>query len=129
MTADRSVPTVRGLECFGDHIGCPRWRIAPRCSLMRNMISTNSEMMRAKITPITTPIKLAMIQNRPPSGLERHQGEAGDDAGEARQRRNADREPVENFDDRRRDEPFPLEQVAKIEHRVPPPDAGVPPMS
>jgi len=32
------------------------------------MISTNSEMMRAKITPITVPIRLPMIQNRPPSG-------------------------------------------------------------
>ena len=40
---------------------CPRWRMAPRCSLMRNMISTNSEMMRAKITLITIPIRLAMI--------------------------------------------------------------------
>src|SRR5262249_32825167 len=60
---------------------------------------------------------------------ERHQGEPGYDAGEAEQGRNADREPVENFDDRRRDEPFPLEQVAKIEHGVPPPDAGAPPMS
>ena len=40
---------------------CPRWRMAPRCSLMRNMISTNSAMMRAKITPISTPIRLARI--------------------------------------------------------------------
>src|SRR5262249_57165270 len=46
---------------------CPRWRIAPRCSLIRNMIRTNSEMMRAKTTPITTPIRLMMIQNKPPS--------------------------------------------------------------
>src|SRR5262249_45037138 len=60
---------------------------------------------------------------------ERHQGEAGDDAGEAEQNRNADCEPIEDLDDRRRDEPFPLEQVAKIEHGLPPPDKGAPPMT
>src|SRR5262249_22308005 len=53
---------------------------------------------------------------------ERHQGEPGDDAGEAEQDRNADCEPIEDLDDRRRDEPFPLEQVAIIEHGLPPPD-------
>src|SRR5215471_12845244 len=53
---------------------------------------------------------------------ERHQGEPGDDAGEAEQNRNADCEPIKDLDDRRRDEPFPLEQVAIIEHGLPPPD-------
>src|SRR6476620_4646095 len=64
-----------------------------------------------------------------PERAERHQRQAGYDAGEAEQERNADREPVEDLDDRRRDEAFPLEQVAKIKHGGPPPDAGAPPMS
>src|SRR5262245_14152763 len=60
---------------------------------------------------------------------ERHQRETGYDAGESEQSRNTDREPVEDLDDGRRNEPFPLEQVANIEHGVPPPDAGVPPVT
>src|SRR5439155_21901393 len=50
-------------------------------------------------------------------------------AGEAEQNRNADREPIEDLDDRRRDEPFPLEQVAKIEHGFLLPTQGAPPMT
>src|ERR1700751_6409813 len=60
---------------------------------------------------------------------ERHQGESGDDAGETEQNRNADREPIEDLDDRRRDEPFPLEQVAKFEHGFLLPTQGAPPMT
>src|SRR5262249_23271437 len=60
---------------------------------------------------------------------ERHQGEPGDDAGEAEQNRNADCEPIKDLDDRRRDEPFPLEQVAIIEHGLLLPTQGAPPMS
>src|SRR5262249_51773027 len=59
-------------------------------------------------------------ENRKQTGerAERHQREAGNDAGESEQNADGDREPVEQLDNRRCDEPFPLEQVAKIEHGV-----------
>src|SRR5215475_5795265 len=60
------------------------------------------------------PDQAADDPEQPAERAERHQREPGDDAGEAEQNRNADREPIKDLDDRRRDEPFPLEQVAKI---------------
>src|SRR5262249_45944902 len=50
--------------------------------------------------------------------IEQNQQQAGDDAVDPVEDGDADREPVEDLDDRRRDEPFPLKQVAKIEHAI-----------
>src|SRR5438132_2746527 len=49
--------------------------------------------------------------------MQRHQRQPGYDAGETEQNRDADRQPVEYLDDRRRDEPFPLKKITIIEHR------------
>ena len=68
----------------------PRLRIALRCSLMRNMMSTNSATMRAKITPITNADHAGDDPEDAAERMHRHQGEAGNDAGESEQRRNAD---------------------------------------
>jgi hypothetical protein len=62
------------------------------------------------------PIMLPRIQNTPPSGGVSHQRQPGNDSGQAEQGRDADREPIENLDDRGRNEPIPLKQVAIIKH-------------
>jgi len=47
----------------------PCRRIAPRRSFIQNSTSTSSAMMRARITPIMTPIKLATKNIKPRTGL------------------------------------------------------------
>ena len=47
----------------------PWFLIAPRCSLMRNTMSTNSAMMRARITPMKAPSTLTINRIMPTNGL------------------------------------------------------------
>ncbi len=51
---------------------------------------------------------------------DRHHADRRENARDAEQHGDADREPIKNLDDRRRDEAFPLEQIAEAEHRVSP---------
>src|SRR4051794_27734488 len=45
-----------------------------------------------------------------------HEPQSAEDRLQAGQHRHGDGEPIENLDDRRRDEAFPLKKVANIEH-------------
>src|SRR3954452_19276039 len=47
----------------------PRLRMAPRCSLMRNTISTNSATIRANRMPIVTPSRLPSSMKKPTPAL------------------------------------------------------------
>src|SRR3954466_5132097 len=55
--------------------------------------------------------------------VQQHQSQPGKNAGQSAQYRDNSREPVKDLDDRGSDEPFPLKEVAKIEHGSSPLDA------
>ena len=87
---------------------------------MRNTIRMNSATMRENTTPTMTLAIADKQHDETAERADRHQGEAVEDAGNAEQHDQADHQPVERLDDRRRDEAVPLEQVLKIEHRSSP---------
>ena len=56
--------------------------------------------------------------------IERHGAERRHQSGETAEDHDHDDQPVEQLDDRRRDEPLPLEQVADVEHDLLPMSRG-----
>ena len=97
----------------------PSLRMAPKCSLMRNTISTNSARMRATIHARAGAKHACDQKNHSDEWIVSHGRQRADRAGAAKEDRDDDSEPIKDLDHSGGYEPFPLEQITKTEHGSP----------